>query len=81
MVEAQTVEQKTKAKHTLKIIEERCKGCEICVVYCPEDVLAMKDSLVTVVNINKCTGCLRCELFCPDFAIYVDLPEKPREEK
>ncbi len=76
MAEAQTVEKKPQQKHKVKIIEERCKGCEVCVVYCPEDVLAMKDLVVSVVNLDKCTGCMRCELFCPDFAIYVDLPEK-----
>ena len=76
MAETQTVEKKTQQKHKIKIIGERCKGCEICVVYCPEDVLAMKDLVVSVSNLDKCTGCMRCELFCPDFAIYVDLPEK-----
>ena len=76
MAEAQTVEKKPQQKHNIKIIEERCKGCEICVVYCPEDVLAMKDMVVAVSTLDKCTGCMRCELFCPDFAIYVDLPEK-----
>jgi 2-oxoglutarate ferredoxin oxidoreductase subunit delta len=76
MAEAQSVEKKPQQKHVIKIIEERCKGCELCVVYCPEDVLAMKDLVVTIVNLDKCTGCMRCELFCPDFSIYVDLPEQ-----
>lgn len=59
------------AKSEIKIHKERCKGCEICVVLCPVQVLDMQDFKVHVVDIEKCTACMQCELRCPDFAIEV----------
>ncbi|OQX88571.1 tungsten formylmethanofuran dehydrogenase [candidate division KSB1 bacterium 4484_87] len=63
--------EKTKKLHKIEIIEELCKGCDICVQFCPFDVLAMNGPVVEVVNLEKCTACGLCELHCPDFAIIV----------
>ena len=49
-----------------------CKACEICVAFCPEDVLEMRDGVPVVVNLDSCTECLQCEMRCPDFAITVE---------
>ncbi len=59
------------AKAKIEIIEERCKGCDICVKLCPTKALALKNFKVYVEDIEKCTGCMACELRCPDFAISV----------
>ncbi len=59
------------AKSEINIHKERCKGCEICVVFCPTQVLGIKEFKVYVVDIEKCTSCMQCELRCPDFAIEV----------
>jgi len=62
------------AKKPYPVIEikaEWCKGCEICVEFCPADVLAMQDGCATVVNLAACTACKMCEIRCPDFAITV----------
>lgn len=48
-----------------------CKGCDICVVACPKDCLAMERGKVVIINAQTCTGCLLCELRCPDFAIWI----------
>lgn len=49
-----------------------CKGCELCVRFCPKDVLAINErEKAVVVNLSDCTGCLLCEIYCPDFAIEV----------
>ncbi|MCS7258987.1 MAG: 4Fe-4S binding protein [candidate division WOR-3 bacterium] len=54
------------------IIKEFCKGCGICVEFCPKDVLGLgKDLKVEVINIDACTGDRLCELRCPDLAIFV----------
>ncbi|MFT5875222.1 MAG: 2-oxoglutarate ferredoxin oxidoreductase subunit delta [Clostridium sp.] len=56
---------------TLK--KERCKGCGICVAFCPKNVLAL-DTLgkIFVINEDACINCGQCELRCPDYAIYVE---------
>lgn len=53
-----------------------CKGCGICVAFCPKNVLAMKNNKVTIANGDACNGCGLCELRCPDFAIYLEEDEK-----
>jgi 2-oxoglutarate ferredoxin oxidoreductase subunit delta len=55
----------------LEIIERYCKGCSICVEFCPTHVLEMDGFLATVVRPEACIGCMQCELRCPDFAIKV----------
>ncbi|MCP3969942.1 MAG: pyruvate ferredoxin oxidoreductase [Rhodobacteraceae bacterium] len=56
----------------VEIVEERCKGCDICVKLCPERCLRLNDSLVAeLVLPDLCTGCHMCEWLCPDFAISV----------
>lgn len=50
---------------------ERCKGCEICVMYCPTDVLKVKKGQITITDIDSCVGCYNCELSCPDFVLEV----------
>lgn len=53
------------------IVDEYCKGCGICVDFCPTDVLEIKGNLVRVKNLEACTKCQLCDLRCPDFAIQV----------
>jgi len=63
----------TTDKVTIKVLEEWCKGCEICVEVCKKHCLAMDvHGKVKVVNIEACNKCLLCDLLCPDFAIAVE---------
>lgn len=58
---------------SLKILTERCKGCRICAVFCPKQVLAVNQlEKVEAVNAQDCIMCRQCELRCPDFAIFVN---------
>ncbi|MDY2686432.1 MAG: 4Fe-4S binding protein [Selenomonadaceae bacterium] len=60
-------------KSEISIKMERCKGCGICVTFCPKAVLAVDElGKVQVVNGDACIGCGQCELRCPDYAIFVD---------
>lgn len=59
------------------ILEDRCKGCEWCVEYCPLDVLEMSSSFnrkgyhpPEVVKHGECVNCNLCEMICPEFAIF-----------
>ena len=57
---------------TIQINDAWCKGCTICVEFCPKDVLVMnRMDKVEVRALEACTKCLRCEQLCPDFAIVV----------
>ena len=57
---------------TIEINDDWCKGCAICVEFCPKDVLRMTPmDKVEVKTLEACTRCLRCEQLCPDFAIVV----------
>jgi len=50
-----------------------CKGCHICVDFCPTGTLAMngKGEHPTVAHPENCTACHFCDTHCPDMAILV----------
>ncbi len=56
----------------LKINRDWCKGCGICVIFCPKKVLELDagDKAVAV-RPEDCICCCLCELRCPDLAIEV----------
>jgi 2-oxoglutarate ferredoxin oxidoreductase subunit delta len=57
-------------KQEIIIDREWCKGCRICVAFCPENVLELDDDgKAIVVSPEKCNACRLCELRCPDMAI------------
>ncbi len=58
-------------KNTLNVEESLCKGCGICVAFCPKAVLELEQGKVNIVNLDACIKCGQCELRCPDFAIYL----------
>ncbi len=56
----------------ININRDWCKGCGICVSFCPEDVLALDDNdKAVVLNPDNCVFCGMCELRCPDMAVEV----------
>lgn len=63
--------QKAGASPRIEVIERYCKGCSICVEFCPTKVLEMETFVVKVAKPEACIKCMQCELRCPDFAIKV----------
>jgi len=60
---------------SVRIIEEYCKGCGLCVEACKRGVLRLSKRVnrrglpvVCVLDV-ECTGCGNCTLMCPDAAI------------
>ena len=65
-------------KGCIEIDQELCKGCQICMAFCPKDVISSSDKLnisgylPVVFDVNgECTGCAICALVCPEVAIEV----------
>lgn len=63
-------------EYSLIIYEDLCKGCGICVWFCPSKVLSLSEGMnkrgyhfVKLIDESRCTACKICELVCPDFSI------------
>lgn len=60
------------------IDKELCKGCELCVHFCPKKNISMDDQYNSkgirfscFIDDGECTGCAICAKICPDVAIEV----------
>ena len=59
-----------KAKKKVVIEREWCKGCGICVAFCPKKALDLDNGNKAVwAREEDCIRCGLCELRCPDAAI------------
>ncbi|MGM0411526.1 MAG: FAD-binding protein [Bacillota bacterium] len=59
----------------LKIFEDKCTGCEVCVDKCPFEALEMKND-IAVVDHDACTLCGICVKACEFDAIELEKEEK-----
>ena len=50
---------------------EWCKGCGICVEFCPASALVMADGRKAAEVEGRCTGCGLCARLCPDLALEI----------
>lgn len=62
-----------KVSKELKLEVEWCKGCGICVAFCPKNVLELDHDKIRVKDMDSCIKCGQCELRCPDYAIYLEV--------
>ncbi|MEN6298631.1 MAG: 4Fe-4S binding protein [Anaerolineaceae bacterium] len=65
-------------KGWIEVNELYCKGCELCISNCPQEVMALNMEALTpkgyhpaYLNREGCTGCGVCAIVCPEAAITV----------
>lgn len=67
----------TKNSSMVAVLENRCAGCQECLIRCPTNAISMDtDNWVVVVDQSLCVGCGQCERTCPFSAIVVNTPAK-----
>jgi 2-oxoglutarate ferredoxin oxidoreductase subunit delta len=78
---------KLKIEH-IEISGNLCKGCDICIEFCPTDVFDKSDKLnrrgyylPVVARVKDCTGCRLCDLMCPEMAIIIVEEQQPGSAK
>ena len=67
-----------KKRFKLVFNRDKCKGCELCVSFCPKHILAL-DATVNakgyhpagMTDQEACIGCASCALMCPDCCISI----------
>ena len=68
------------ARGRIVVDETHCKGCTLCTMVCPKDLIAMASDRLTPKGYHpaelidpdgECTGCAICAVICPDAAISV----------
>ncbi len=64
--------------YQINILKDRCKGCRLCIEFCPRQVLRESTEFnargyhpASAEKENECLDCGLCELICPEFAIEV----------
>ncbi len=65
-------------KGSIQINQELCKGCSLCIEFCPKGTISMTNNLNTkgfflaqFDDKKGCTGCAMCAQMCPEIAIEV----------
>jgi 2-oxoglutarate ferredoxin oxidoreductase subunit delta len=68
------------AKGRVRVDEQRCKGCGLCLGACPPGVLALTTDRLNAHGYHpvqlidpqgRCTGCGLCAVACPDVSLTV----------
>ncbi|MCI7071481.1 MAG: ferredoxin family protein [Bacteroides pyogenes] len=67
-----------KIKGAIVVDTERCKGCSLCVIACPLDVITLNKEVnmkgynyAFQMKEDTCNGCSSCATVCPDGCISV----------
>lgn len=65
---------------SIVVDKDRCKGCELCVHACPQQIISMSSELnakgyfyAVLADPPRCLGCRICAITCPDVAIEVNV--------
>ncbi len=56
---------------TLALDQEKCVGCGMCLIVCPQAVLSMHNGSARIENRDQCMECGACSRNCPTEAVTV----------
>ena len=67
----------------LKVNQDNCLGCGICVIACPENaggagakteevIMMVENGFIKLFSPEKCEECGTCQMFCPVNAIWLE---------
>ena len=64
----------------LTILEDACKGCELCVSACPKGILRLNKQKInkkgyhpiSITDEGACIACASCARMCPDVVFTVE---------
>lgn len=68
------------SKRQFKVIfnKEKCKGCELCISFCPKKILHLDPEVNShgyhpagIRDQEACIGCQSCAVMCPDWCITI----------
>ena len=62
----------------IRVINDKCVGCRLCVKSCPTMAISMEGKLATIA-LDQCTYCGSCVSTCKFNAIVIDIDKQPRE--
>ncbi len=73
----------------VRVQAERCKGCSLCVEFCPQHCLSLSDELnalgyhvAKLHDPEKCSACALCAEMCPESGMSVYRKRrKPRDRQ
>lgn len=61
------------------LVADKCNGCWLCFVYCPDGVIAMNQDDRPVVDYAHCKGCQICVHECPTHALVAEREQEGGE--
>ena len=68
----------TKRRFKVLFNKEKCKGCEVCITFCPKKILCLDPEVnakgyhpAGISNQEECIGCQSCATMCPDCCISI----------
>jgi len=73
-----------------RVKTDRCKGCELCLQFCPKNALGMSSGrnvagyhAAVLRDPDACNGCALCAEMCPEAAItvYRRMKKPPKDAK
>lgn len=70
------VERPAAVRGVVFLKKDHCKGCDLCIEFCPKNVLArskgfnVKGYHYPVVTNGDCINCRLCVTVCPEYAIF-----------
>jgi len=64
---------------SIRVIEDKCNGCGLCVKSCPQAAIEV-DNKLAIIDIDLCNYCSSCVSACRFRAIVMEVEKQARED-